>query len=203
MKLNHMRPDAKGVWETKATIVTRMRKKNINRKLNILNLFISISVFGTGLILFTQFHMGEGAYREELLGLEKKLWLTVHQVSAIGFLVGFATHLQMHWKYIKIVTKRWRISLPKKIKSRTREQILLFVVTLVVAWAGFYPWIAMPGATLEVAEYHDWIDVHNRVGIFLVIGMAVHIVRRRGRLFGFMKKNHELKSNAFREQADR
>ena len=198
-----MRADANDVWNTKAIRVTHMKKKNINRRLNILNLFISLFVFGTGLILFIQFHMGEGAHRKEWLGIEKTLWLTVHQISAIGFLVGFATHLQMHWKYIKIVAKRWRISLPKKIKSRTREQILLFIATLVVVWAGFYPWIVMPGATLEVEKYHEWIDVHNRVGIFLVIGMAVHIVRRRGRLFGFIKKNHELKSNAFREQADR
>ena len=121
------------------------KKININRKLNILNLLISIFVFGTGLILFTQFHIGDGAHREEWRGLGKKLWLIIHQASAIGFLVGLAAHLQMHWKYIKIVAKQWRISLPKKIKSRTREQILLSIATLVVVWAGSYPWIVMPG----------------------------------------------------------
>jgi 2-oxoglutarate ferredoxin oxidoreductase subunit delta len=179
------------------------KKTDINRKLNILNLFISIFVFGTGLILFTQFHIGDGAHREEWLGLGKNFWLIIHQASAIGFSVGSAAHLQMHWKYIKIVAKRWRINLPKKIKSRTREQILLFIATLVVVWAGFYPWIVMPGATLEVEEYHKWVDVHNRVGILFVIGIVVHMTRRWRRLFGFTKGNHGLILNEFREQADR
>ncbi len=165
------------------------KKANANRILNILNLFISIVVFGTGLILFVKFHMGDNAHREEWLGLGKSFWLTIHQVSAIGFLGGFLVHIKKHWKYIKKVTKRWRINLPKKTKLRTRIQILLFIVMLVVLWAGFYPWVAMPGATLEVKAFHDWIDVHNRVGIFFLIGMVVHITRRWRRMFRFAKRN--------------
>jgi hypothetical protein len=153
-----------------------------NRKINLFNLFISVLVFGTGLILLTQFHMGDGPYRKEWLLLGKNFWLIIHQMSAIGFLVGFAVHVQMHWKYIQTVAKRWR-NLPKKTKSRTRIQILLLIVTLVVLCAGFYPWIAMPGATLEVKAFHNWIDVHSRVGIFFLIGMVVHIIRRGRRIF--------------------
>ena len=161
-----------------------MDKINIKLTLNIINLFISIFVFGTGLILLTQFHMGHGAYQKEWLGLGKNFWLTIHQASAVGFLAGCVVHLQRHWKYIKTVVTRWRNNLPRKIKSRTFQQVLLLVTTLVVLCAGFYPWIVMPGATLEVVEFHKWIDVHARVGILVLIGMGVHITRRWRRIFG-------------------
>jgi hypothetical protein len=48
------------------------KKINSNRWINILNLFSSIIVSSTGLILFTRFHMGDGAYREAWLGFGKK-----------------------------------------------------------------------------------------------------------------------------------
>lgn len=176
---------------------------NINRTLNLFNLFISIFVFGTGLILFTKFHIGDGAHQIKWLGLEKNFWLIIHQASAIGFFVGIVVHIQMHWKYIKIVALRWRINLPKKTKSRTLEQILLFIAMLVVLCAGFYPWIVMPGSTLEVETFHEWIDVHSRIGIFFLFGMAVHIKRRWKRIIRFTKIKSVLKINAFREPTDR
>ena len=159
------------------------KKKDLNRVINIFNVTVSILVFGTGLVLLFKFHMGGGAFRTEWLGLGKSFWLLVHQAPAIGFLIGFGFHLQRHWKYIKMVARRWRTSLPKKLKSTTREQILLLVIGLVVLWAGFYPWISMPGATLEVRDYHGWIDIHSRVGLFFLMGTAVHIKRRWRRIF--------------------
>jgi len=178
---------------------------NIKRKLNVLNLVVFLFVVSTGLILFTLFHVGDGAHRKEWLGLAKGYWLIIHQASAVGFLVGFVVHMQMHWKYLKTVAKRWRINLPKKIKSRTLEQILLFLAALVVLWAGFYPWIVMPGATLEVEEYHKWINVHNIVGIFFLIGMGVHIKRRWRLIIRYTKRKNVEECNgpnAFREPTD-
>ena len=144
------------------------KRARLNRTLNIFNLCISIFIFSTGMILFIKFHIGEGAYRMEWLGLGRGFWVGIHQASALGFLFGFAAHIQMHWKYIRMVAKRWRANLPKKRKSTTYQQILLLIVALFVMWAGFYPWMAMPGATLEVERYHAWIDVHKEVGIFFL-----------------------------------
>ncbi len=163
-------------------------KAKTNRTLNILNLFISIFVFGTGLILFTQFHVGDGAYQKDWLGFGKGLWMGIHKASAIGFLIGFAVHVQLHWKYIKMVVKRWRVNLSPKIKSTTREQILLLTASLVVIGAGFYAWITMPGATLDIETYHHWIDVHNIVGLMFLVGMVIHIVRRWQRIF-YLRRN--------------
>jgi 2-oxoglutarate ferredoxin oxidoreductase subunit delta len=181
-----------------------MRKTTVvNRRLNILNLFVSTLIFGTGLILLTQFHIGDGALPKEWLGLGKDVWLIIHQVSAIGFLVGFVAHIQMHWKYIKIVVKRWRKNLPKKIKTTMREQVLLLIATLVVLWAGFYPWIAMPGSTLENETFHHWIDIHNRVGIFYLIGLVVHILRRWRRVIRFTRKRNASEPIVFQTPVDR
>ena len=187
---------------TKIRVKLVEKKINIKRLFNLINVFISILVFGTGLVLFTQFHIGDGAYQKEWYGVGKNIWLAIHQISAIGFLIGFGVHMQMHWKYFKKVAKRWQINLPKKTKSRTLIQILFLIVTSVVLWAGFYPWIAMPGATLEVEVFHNWIDVHNRVGIFYLIGMIVHTTKRRRRIFKITKKNIILNLKTFRNPAN-
>jgi hypothetical protein len=159
------------------------RRSTTDHRLNALGLVISILVFGTGLILFFRFHVGEGAHRAELFGLEKEFWLTVHQVTALGFLSSFAVHIQRHWKYLKAIAKRWRVNLPGKTRSTTGEQILLFVAALVAMWAGFYAWMAFPHATLGNEEFHRWIDRHNMVAIVFLIGMGVHIKRRWRRIF--------------------
>jgi len=90
------------------------QKTSTNRTLNILNLLLSVLVFGTGLVLLTQFHIGGSPYQTEWLGLGKQFWLDVHRASAIGFLAGFVAHMLMHWKFIKTLAGRWR-TLPQKI----------------------------------------------------------------------------------------
>ena len=107
--------------------------------INILNLIMSIIVFSTGWILFTQFHIGDGAFRQEWMGIAKVVWTAIHQSSAIGFFIGLLLHIRMHWQYIKTMAKRWGKEISKKVKSRIRWQILLSVGTIVVVWAGFYP----------------------------------------------------------------
>jgi hypothetical protein len=171
------------------------KKAVINRTLNILNLVTSIIVFGTGLILFTQFHVGDGAYHTEWLGHVKSFWLNIHRAAAITFSIGFALHFQTHWKYIKTVAKRWRVNLPEKVKSTTREQVLLLSAALIVVCAGFYAWIMMPGATLENETFHHWIDMHNIVGITFLIGISIHIIRRWGRIF-HSRQNARLRSTS-------
>lgn len=157
-----------------------IHKKQINQ----MNLIVSIIVFGTGLILFIQFHIGFGAFRTEWLGVAKSVWLLVHQVAAIGFLIGFVLHLVTHLKYFKKNAERWCHTLPQKTKSRSKVQILLLILTVIVLSAGFLPWVALSGATLENGLYHGWIDIHNRLGIVFLSGLLIHIWKRRKRVFG-------------------
>jgi hypothetical protein len=153
------------------------------------SLIVSVMVFGTGLVLLFEFHVGGGALRTDFFGLGKELWLDVHRVAALGFLAYFIVHVQRHWKYLKAVAKKWRVNLPKKTKSTTWEQVLLLLATFVVLWAGFYAWMAFPGATLANGEYHDWIDVHNKAGLLLLAGMVVHVKRRWRQIFGAARRD--------------
>ena len=154
-----------------------------NKKLNLINFLVSIIVLGTGLLLFLEFHIGDGAFRKEYLGVGKYFWLFIHQTAAIVFTLGFVLHILAHRGRLAEIVRRWRKDLPAAIKIRTLEQIVLSGVLLIVTWAGFYPWITMPGATLEVGTYHGWIDIHTRIGLFLLIGISIHMVRRLPRLF--------------------
>jgi hypothetical protein len=158
-------------------------RSTANRRINMISLPVSVLVFGTGLILLFWFHVGDGARRMELFGLRKPLWLDIHLVSSIAFFVCSVVHIHLHWKYITTVVARWRANLPKKTKSTTGEQVLMLIAAAVVLWAGFYAWVGFPNATLENREYHRWIDIHNRVGILLLVGMGVHIKRRWRRVF--------------------
>jgi hypothetical protein len=158
-------------------------KSTTNRTINMISLPVSVIVFGAGLILLFWFHVGNGAHRTELLGLKKALWLDIHVVSSFAFFVGSVIHIQMHWKYVMTVVTRWRANLSKKAKSTTREQALMLITAAIVLWTGFYAWIGFPNATLENRDYHRWIDIHNRVGVVLLIGMGVHVKRRWRRVF--------------------
>ncbi len=64
------------------------------------NLLASILVFGTGLVLLIEFHVGDGAHRPEFSGLSKGFWLDIHQAAVIGFLICFLAHIQRHWKHV-------------------------------------------------------------------------------------------------------
>jgi ferredoxin len=156
-----------------------IHKKQVNK----VNLILSIIVFGTGLILLIRFHIGFGAFRKEWLGVDKNNWLLIHQAAAIGFLIGFVLHLATHLKYLKNIAERWRHTLPKKTKSKSRAQILLLILTIIVLSTGFIPWIVMPDVTLGNDLYHGWIDIHNRIGIVFLTGLLVHILKRRKRIF--------------------
>ena len=137
-----------------------------NRTLNKANFFVSVFVLGSGLILFIKFHVGTGAFRKEWLGLGKDFWMFMHQAAGALFFIGTILHIWAYRRYIIGVIRKWGEKLPAKLKSRIRWQILLLIMGIVVLWAGFFPWAAMPDATLEDAAYHYWIDIHARVGLF-------------------------------------
>ena len=172
---------------------------DLNRKINMSYLVFSVLVFGTGLIMFTEFHVGGGAFRGQWLGLGKGFWLGIHQMAAIGFLAGCAVHLQRHWKYLKTIGKQWGRNLPKTVKIKTLWQSLLLSMALVVICAGFFTWIAMPGASLFSRRFHNWIDVHNIVGLFFLGGTGLHVVRRWWRIFPSARSRETPRANEFGE----
>jgi len=166
-------------------------KKEINRRTNIFYLTVFLGVFGTGLVLFFEFHIGDGSMREMFLGVPKSVWLNIHRAMAIAFLTGFMIHIGLHWSYIINITKRWRVGLPKRIKTTSRHQLLLLIASIVVMGTSFYTWIilSLSESIYQKSElHHHLIDLHNIVGLFLLLGLVIHIKRRWHRLF-CLKRN--------------
>lgn len=154
-------------------------EKGINRLMNIFNLMASLAVFGTGLIMFFEFHVGDGGQHEIFIGIYKSVWVNIHRVMAIAFLTGFIIHLRLHWRCLTNIVRRWNIGLSNKIKTTFLQQLLLLTVSIVVLGTGFYAWTALSGRIYEESELrHCWIDVHNITGLMLLTGLTLHIKRR-------------------------
>ncbi|WP_019849118.1 DUF4405 domain-containing protein [Desulfitobacterium sp. PCE1] len=149
-----------------------MNKKEKNRRINIFLLAVYLGVFGTGLIMFLKFHVGDGSIRETFIGVQKSVWLNTHRVMAIAFLTGCIIHKRRYWKLL------------------TRHR-LLFIESILVMGTGFYAWIALSQAGSifqESIQHHHLIDSHNIIGLFLLFSLTVHIKRRWHRFFHMQKK---------------
>lgn len=163
--------------------------KRTNRIVNIINVTSAASAFGTGLLMFFCFHVGHGHNAQELWGVGKPLWLNIHRAAAILFSCGLATHIALHWSYIKTVARRWRGNLAPKMKKRSKEQIQLIAATCIVVFAGFIAWAFLPGGAAGFTEArHHVIDVHNIIGLLTLAGLAIHIARRWDRMFETRKR---------------
>jgi hypothetical protein len=159
-----------------------MSRVRINRINNVAGTVATMAVFVTGLVLFSRFHIGDGARRIAWLGLSKFIWLSIHKASAVAFVAVLIAHIVLHREYIATVAGKWRNGLARKVKSKTAIQFIFLAFIAVILWTGFYPWISMPGATLENGSYHRLINIHNPIGIFALAGMCVHILKRRRHL---------------------
>ncbi len=151
------------------------------RRLNAANAVSAAAVFGTGLVLLTQFHVG-GGHVGGFLGCSKAIWLGLHKAAAILFTAGAAAHIALHRRYIGTVARKWGAGLSGKLKARTARQTLLFAASVVVVGVGFYLWAAYPGAALDNEKFHHLLDVHNIVGLAMLIGLAAHITGRWRRM---------------------
>lgn len=164
-------------------------KKNTSRRINLFNLATAAAVFGTGLLLFFQFHVGHGIEHQTFAGGSKILWVNLHRVAALAFVCGYACHIALHWTYITGIAGRWGSGLSQKMRKTIREQIALASVSILALTAGFYAWTALSGGMFHGTEQrHHWIDVHNIAGLALLIGLAIHIKRRWRRMFRPLKR---------------
>jgi len=151
--------------------------------LNKLNVASAAAVFGTGLVLFFEFHVGDGAWRESFLNVPKTAWLDMHRGVALIFLAGAAAHIAMHGKYAKTIARRWGGGLSAKLKARSIRQVFLFEASAVVTGTGLYLWTFHPGAGLYGEGNHHILDVHNIIGLLMFVGVTAHIAGRWRRIF--------------------
>ncbi len=142
------------------------RQDHLNRVL----LGALIAIAGTGLFLFTQFHIGRGHDAVEFAGIPKAYWRDLHRIAAVFFFAVMVHHLHIHWRTIKrLLTHLWRL----------RGQAVLFLLFSMVSVTGLVAWTLLPHTAEALAPVrHFCIDVHNITGLMLVTGLILHLRRR-------------------------
>lgn len=135
-------------------------------------LLASLLVMATGLLLFTQFHIGPGAHATALAGISKAWWRDMHRAAAVLFLITLVHHLHIHWRPIRLLFTR----LP-----RIRGQLAMTLLSGVVIMTGLSAWFLFPAHHYLHAPHsarHTCIDIHNISGLVLLVGSLLHLGRR-------------------------
>lgn len=150
---------------------TGPRRDHLNVQLTIASALVML----TGLVLFTQFHVGGGKHTAAFAGIPRWYWINVHRIAALFFTFFVVHHLAAHWRVVRLLFKR----LP-----RFRGQTLFLTLFLVVALMGLTPWLAFKhGRGGPQGLRHTFIDIHDIAGLFLLAGTVLHL-RKRWRLLG-------------------
>ena len=144
--------------------------------------------FGSGLILMFAFHVGPGCFRPEALGLTRLTWQNLHRLGAVLTLAGVVAHAVANRGSFS--RRCLRILRGKPLRHDLHE-LFVYSGIATILLTGFVAWLVVPGsmpilgpALLEpiARARHPWIDVHNIVGLLVLIPTTNH-VRRRWRAF--------------------
>ncbi len=76
--------------------------------------FVSVAVSGLAIFFFLPSGVRQGGW-QEFLGINKNVWLDVHNWSGIIFVVLVLLHFVLHWQWVVCMTK-------EVFKSKNREK---------------------------------------------------------------------------------
>ena len=160
-----------------------LNRGRVNYWANILALATSIVVFATGLILLTQFHMGEGALNNFALGASRLTWVNIHRLTALALSCAAGLHAYLHWHTLIARVRRIRGHLPG---GASRADPILYFGFAVEIITGLAAWFVLPGSPallgpirrthLEPAR-HLCIDLHHLTGLILLPAAVIHVRR--------------------------
>lgn len=147
----------------------------------IISLLLSIPILImsiSGLVLTLRFHPSQGTLLE-LWGISRNVWRDMHIYSAIIASLLLLYHLVLVRKRLYRVITSGRKNI-RSIKT-SRNLFWIFVIGSVT---GFIPYIAgMFGMSL-----HHIIEIHDKLGLVIVILIILHIVYKWKSIITFSKK---------------
>jgi hypothetical protein len=160
-----------------------VRRASANFWIDVVILAASLITFGTGLVLFVAFHIGDKS-ATEAFGIGRLAWLNVHRFAAIIVLVGTAEHLVLHGRAFLM---RLRQPFRKAKRPGLVADLLLYVAFTVMTFTAFIAWMVVPDSTPlygplvlgplpPVREL--WVDIHNLSGLLALVVTTIHLTRR-------------------------
>ena len=156
---------------------------SVNYWVDLLAFSSGILVFGTGIVLLTQFHVGEGALCTSGFGLSRLLWTNIHRLSAVACFAAVVAHGVLRRRPLLVRLGRALKRLPGKA---SRADLVLYFGFVAVAVTASIAWFAVQGSTpllgpvrlthLEPVRHH-WIDLHNLSALILFPAAIIHVRR--------------------------
>ena len=102
--------------------------------LSILTAFLVTAV--TGLLLWLVLPHGPGSQSSVFLGLTRYAWIDIHDWAGLAMLLGAATHIALHWKWILCVAGRYFKRLARQARINFSLNSLLFIAFFLVSLSG-------------------------------------------------------------------
>ena len=142
--------------------------------LSILTAFLVTAV--TGLLLWLVLPHGPGSQSSVFLGLTRYAWIDIHDWAGLAMLLGAATHIALHWKWISCVAGRYFKRLARQARINFSLNSLLFIAFFLVSLSGLVAWLVLPGSGEAAVSPvgHGWNDIHLWTGLAMIVVLTVH-----------------------------
>jgi hypothetical protein len=163
-----------------------MHRNNLRSLTDVVLFLTALLTFGSGLVLFFEFHVGSGTFRLAALGLTRLTWLNLHRLVAMGLLAALGLHLALNGRALLAQLER---VISRRRGSPAVSEILLYTTFSVVVVTGLVAWFAIDGSPPlagpialgpQPSARHHVIDVHNVVGLVTLL-LTVHHIGHRWR----------------------
>lgn len=141
----------------------------------------------TGLLLWLVLPHGPGSQSFIFLGLTRGTWIDIHNWVGLAMLIGAATHIALHWRWISCVADRFFKKLARQARINFSLNSVLFVTFFLASLSGLVVWLLLPSggyrggrnpfynATLLGLTRHGWSDVHLYAGLAMIAVFAFHL----------------------------
>lgn len=151
-----------------------MVKVNISKKtlfyVNSITFLPFILLAFSGLLIQINYHAGHLTDTAVVLGLNRYGWLLLHKITAVISIIGLSAHLFLHVGWLKAVLLK---KLYKKSRRNTKITLWLLISAVATALTGIISWLLAPAM---VYARHSIIEIHDKIGIILIILFVLHIV---------------------------
>jgi hypothetical protein len=158
------------------------------------NFWLDVSIFTTfvvtaitGLLLWLVIPHGRESQSLIFLGLTRSTWVDIHDWVGLGMLIGAATHVALHWKWVSCIAGRFFQKLARQARVNFSLDSLLFAAFFLASLSGLVAWLLLPSggyrggrnpfynATWLGLTRHNWDDLHLWAGLAMMAVLAVHL----------------------------